>query len=171
MAAGRGMHDLDEQGLLSNRYGGEKRPYKPEQQHKIDDFDQRQRRRMDEQWDDADGHYIIQVGESLLPQYKIMKIIGEGTFGKVTQCWDRKEKKYVAIKIIKSIQKYRDAARVEIEILRDIQHRDVNHERYRCDWLQALYFTKSGVVAVVLFHCWNILIFEVTIALCLICLA
>ena len=124
------MHDLDEQGLMSNRYGGEKRPFKQEQQLKVDDFDQRQRRRMDEQWDDADGHYIIQVGESLLPQYKIMKIIGEGTFGKVTQCWDRKEKKYVAIKIIKSIQKYRDAARVEIEILRDIQHRDVNHERF-----------------------------------------
>jgi dual-specificity kinase len=131
MAAGRGMHDFGEQGLLSNRYGGEKRPYKPElQTQKLEhDFDQRQRRRMDEQWDDADGHYIIQIGESLLPQYKIMKIIGEGTFGKVTQCWDRKEKKYVAIKIIKSIQKYRDAARVEIEILRDIQHRDVNHER------------------------------------------
>jgi serine/threonine protein kinase len=130
MAAGRGIHDLDEQGLLSNRYGGEKRPFKPEQQQKTDDFDQRQRRRMDEHWDDTDGHYIIQVGESLLPQYKIMKIIGEGTFGKVTQCWDRKEKKYVAIKIIKSIQKYRDAARVEIEILRDIQHRDVSHERF-----------------------------------------
>jgi len=108
--------------LMVNKFGGEKRP------HKMDDFDQRQRRRMDEQWDDADGHYIIHAGESLLPQYKIMKIIGEGTFGKVTQCWDRKEKKYVAIKIIKSIQKYRDAARVEIEILRDIQHRDVNYE-------------------------------------------
>ncbi len=112
------------------RYGGgEKRPYKQEP-YKQDDFDQRQRRRMDEQWDDADGHYIIQIGESLMPRYKIMKIIGEGTFGKVTQCWDRTEKKYVAIKIIKSIQKYRDAARVEIEILNDIQQRDVRHDRW-----------------------------------------
>ena len=39
----------------------------------------------------------------MLPRYKILKVIGEGTFGKVTQCWDRTEKKYVAIKIIKSI--------------------------------------------------------------------
>ena len=58
------------------------------------------------QWDDKDGHYIIKLGESLLPRYKILKVIGEGTFGKVTQCWDRTEKKYVAIKIIKSIPKY-----------------------------------------------------------------
>ena len=76
------------------------------------------------QWDDKDGHYIIKLGESLLPRYKILKVIGEGTFGKVTQCWDRTEKKYVAIKIIKSIPKYREAAKVEIEILKDIERRD-----------------------------------------------
>lgn len=76
-----------------------------------------------------DGHYIIRLGESLIPRYKILKIIGEGTFGKVTQCWDREKKKYVAVKIIKSIQKYRDAATVEIEILKDIQRRDVNKTR------------------------------------------
>jgi len=82
------------------------------------------------QWDDKDGHYIINLGESLLPRYKILKVIGEGTFGKVTQCWDRTEKKYVAIKIIKSIPKYRDAAKVEIEILKDIERRD--KMRARC---------------------------------------
>jgi dual-specificity kinase len=69
------------------------------------------------------------LGESLIPRYKILKIIGEGTFGKVTQCWDREKKKYVAVKIIKSIQKYRDAATVEIEILKDIHRRDVNKTR------------------------------------------
>ena len=65
----------------------------------------------------------------MLPRYKILKIIGEGTFGKVTQCWDREKKKYVAIKIIKSIQKYRDAATVEIEILKHIDRMDVDGSR------------------------------------------
>jgi serine/threonine protein kinase len=125
--------DLDSTGM---RAGGEKRPLKPEGQG---DFDPRQRRRADEagasyavshHWDDKDGHYIITLGESLLPRYKILKVIGEGTFGKVTQCWDRQEKKYVAIKIIKSIQKYREAAKVEIEILKDIDRRDINHSRF-----------------------------------------
>ena len=83
------------------------------------------------QWDDKDGHYIIKLGDSLLPRYKILKVIGEGTFGKVTQCWDRTEKKYVAIKIIKSIPKYREAAKVEIEILKDIERCDTH--RTRCE--------------------------------------
>jgi len=80
--------------------------------------------------DDKDGHYIINLGESLLPRYKILKVIGEGTFGKMTLCWDRTEKKYVAIKITKSILKYREAAKVEIEILKDIERRD--KMRARC---------------------------------------
>ncbi|EKX41499.1 hypothetical protein GUITHDRAFT_88400 [Guillardia theta CCMP2712] len=110
------------------RVGGEKRPLRQD----LQDYDPRQRRRTDEvkypdhQWDDKDGHYMITLGESLLPRYKILKVIGEGTFGKVTQCWDRHEKKYVAIKIIKSIQKYRDAAKVEISILKDIERKDKN---------------------------------------------
>jgi len=79
-----------------------------------------------QQWDDKDGHYIINLGDSLQTRYKILKVIGEGTFGKVTQCWDRQEKKYVAIKIIKSIPKYREAAKVEIEILKDIERRDMH---------------------------------------------
>ena len=66
----------------------------------------------------------------MLPRYKILKVIGGGTFGKMTLCWDRAEKKYVAIKIIKSIPKYREAAKVEIEILKDIERRD--KMRARC---------------------------------------
>eukprot|EP00802_Teleaulax_amphioxeia_P005253 Tamp_05257.p1 GENE.Tamp_05257~~Tamp_05257.p1 ORF type:complete len:538 (-),score=100.26 Tamp_05257:1413-2891(-) len=120
---GAGGEQLDAAGA---RLGGEKRPLRDFQPP---DYDPRQRRRTDEgfaqqQWDDKDGHYIINLGESLLPRYKILKVIGEGTFGKVTQCWDRTEKKYVAIKIIKSIPKYREAAKVEIEILKDIERRD-----------------------------------------------
>lgn len=117
-------NDLDAAGA---RMGGEKRTFR---EFQPPDYDPRQRRRTDDvgfsqqQWDDKDGHYIINLGDSLLPRYKILKVIGEGTFGKVTQCWDRTEKKYVAIKIIKSIPKYREAAKVEIEILKDIERRD-----------------------------------------------
>jgi hypothetical protein len=125
--AAAGIEDLSKAG----RVGGEKRQFLPD----AVDYDSRQRRRTDDlvpaqsPFDDKDGHYIIRLGESLLPRYKILKIIGEGTFGKVTQCWDREKKKYVAIKIIKSIQKYRDAATVEIEILKHIDRMDVDGSR------------------------------------------
>ena len=30
------------------------------------------------------------------------------------ECWDRKNKEYVAIKIVRNVQKYRDAAMIEV---------------------------------------------------------
>lgn len=46
--------------------------------------------------------------------------MGEGTFSKVVECWDRKERAYCAMKIIRSIEKYTDSAEIEIDILLNI---------------------------------------------------
>lgn len=67
--------------------------------------------------DDKDGHYMFELGENLTTRYKILKKIGEGTFGQVLECWDREQKEFVAIKIIRSIKKYREAAMVEVDVL------------------------------------------------------
>lgn len=40
-----------------------------------------------------------------------------GTFGQVLECWDRDSKALVAIKIVRGIKKYRDAAMVEVDVL------------------------------------------------------
>lgn len=45
---------------------------------------------------------------------ELMVICTAGTFGRVLECWDRKNRDYVAIKIIRSLQKYRDAAMIEV---------------------------------------------------------
>lgn len=37
-----------------------------------------------------------------------------GTFGRVLECWDRKQREYVAIKIVRNIDKYRHAAMIEV---------------------------------------------------------
>lgn len=55
--------------------------------------------------------------------------MGEGTFGKVVECWDRDLKKRVAIKIIRAISKYRDAARIEIEVLNTLRDADPKNEK------------------------------------------
>ncbi|KAB2077463.1 hypothetical protein ES319_A06G102100v1 [Gossypium barbadense] len=46
--------------------------------------------------------------------------MGEGTFGRVLECWDRQTREYVAIKIVRSIRKYHDAAMIEIDILQHL---------------------------------------------------
>ncbi|XP_048502408.1 serine/threonine-protein kinase AFC2 isoform X2 [Beta vulgaris subsp. vulgaris] len=70
--------------------------------------------------DDKDGHYIFELGENLTPRYKILRKIGEGTFGQVLECWDREMREVVAVKIIRSIKKYRDAAMIEIDVLEQL---------------------------------------------------
>jgi hypothetical protein len=59
---------------------------------------------------------------------KIVEELGEGTFGKVVKCVDRDARRgdaqHVAIKIVKNIQRYRDAAEIEIDILKALQKGD-----------------------------------------------
>lgn len=53
-----------------------------------------------------------------------------GTFGRVLQCWDREMREFVAIKVVRSIRKYRDAAMIEIDILNLIGKNDRGGSRY-----------------------------------------
>lgn len=50
-----------------------------------------------------------------------MDIIGEGKFSRVVDAWDRFEKRYVAIKIVRAVDRYIDSAHIEIDILSDVQ--------------------------------------------------
>lgn len=75
-------------------------------------------------FDDDDGHYIVIPNTDLTPRYKIMKTLGQGTFGKVIQCYDRLKKDYCAIKVIRAIQKYRDASMIELRVLRTLSEND-----------------------------------------------
>ncbi|KAF0888566.1 hypothetical protein E2562_014773 [Oryza meyeriana var. granulata] len=70
--------------------------------------------------DDKDGHYAFAVGDNLTSRYRINAKMGEGTFGQVLECWDRERKEMVAIKIIRGIKKYRDAAMIEIGMLEQL---------------------------------------------------
>ncbi|KAG0542840.1 hypothetical protein BDA96_02G138500 [Sorghum bicolor] len=50
--------------------------------------------------------------------------MGEGTFGQVLECWDRESKEMVAIKIVRSVKKYSDAAMIEIDVLQKLARND-----------------------------------------------
>lgn len=42
-----------------------------------------------------------------------------GTFGRVLECWDRLTRDYVAIKIVRNVDKYRHAAMLEVRLWMD----------------------------------------------------
>ncbi|KAL8483991.1 hypothetical protein ACS0TY_026619 [Phlomoides rotata] len=75
--------------------------------------------------DDKDGHYVFAIGENLTPRYRILSKMGEGTFGQVLECLDNERKEIVAIKVVRSIQKYREAAMIEIDVLQKLARHDI----------------------------------------------
>lgn len=52
-----------------------------------------------------------------------------GTFGQVLECWDRERKEMVAVKIVRGIKKYREAAMIEIDVLQELGKHDKNGSR------------------------------------------
>ncbi|KAL7381723.1 hypothetical protein ABVT39_010168 [Epinephelus coioides] len=88
--------------------------------------------------DDEEGHLICRSGDVLQERYEIVSTLGEGTFGRVMQCIDhRRGGANVALKIIKNVEKYKEAARLEINVLEKINEKDPDN-KFLCvqmyDW-------------------------------------
>lgn len=80
--------------------------------------------------DDRDGHLVYKPGENITNRFKIMGDLGEGTFAKVLECWDRVTRTYVALKVVRNVPKYRSAAMLELEALNTVRrYDDSGHSR------------------------------------------
>ncbi|KAK9391094.1 dual specificity protein kinase CLK2 [Crotalus adamanteus] len=87
------------------------------------------RRRAKNVEDDVEGHLIYRSGDCLQERYEIVTTLGEGTFGRVVQCIDhRRGNNRVALKIIKNVEKYKEAARLEINVLEKINEKDPDNK-------------------------------------------
>uniref|UniRef100_T1JJF3 Protein kinase domain-containing protein n=1 Tax=Strigamia maritima TaxID=126957 RepID=T1JJF3_STRMM len=68
---------------------------------------------------------------------KIIATLGEGTFGKVVKVKDLQNEQILALKIIKNVEKYREAAKLEINVLEKLGEKDADG-RFHCvkmlDW-------------------------------------
>ncbi|KAI5465447.1 kinase-like domain-containing protein [Mariannaea sp. PMI_226] len=98
--------------------------------------------------DDDDGHYIVVPDAELTDKYQIVRLLGQGTFGKVVKARDRKRNKCVAVKIIRSVQKYRDASRIELRVLATLKAND-EENRNRCIHLRDC-FDYRGHICIVM---------------------
>ncbi|XP_007421980.1 dual specificity protein kinase CLK4 isoform X1 [Python bivittatus] len=98
--------------------------------------------------DDEEGHLICQSGDVLRARYEVIATLGEGAFGKVVECIDHHMREmHVAIKIVKSVGRYREAARSEIQVLEHLSTLDPG-STFRC--VQMLeWFEHHGHVCIV----------------------
>ncbi|KJA26395.1 hypothetical protein HYPSUDRAFT_1065821, partial [Hypholoma sublateritium FD-334 SS-4] len=74
--------------------------------------------------DDKEGHYIIVPDDIIHRRYRTVRLLGQGTFGKVVEALDTETNTRVAIKIIRAIPKYRDASKIEVRVLQKLRERD-----------------------------------------------
>ncbi|XP_075495188.1 serine/threonine-protein kinase AFC3-like isoform X3 [Primulina tabacum] len=106
-----------------------------------------------ERWVKVSGHVqlclLICIFFVLVPYQQVASAVG--TFGRVLECWDREIREYVAIKVVKSTAKYRDAARVEIDVLQRLTENDKgdSHCVRMLDWFDhrnhmCIVFEKLG---------------------------
>ncbi|KNC98912.1 CMGC/CLK protein kinase [Spizellomyces punctatus DAOM BR117] len=96
---------------------------------------------------DKEGHFIVTVNSDLTSRYKIMRLLGQGTFGKVVEAYDRQTRQRVAIKVIRAVQKYRDASKVEIRVLNALKTHDPEN-RKRCIHLQETFDYRNHICMV-----------------------
>lgn len=75
------------------------------------------------------------------------KLLGQGTFGKVVEAWDKKKQTKCAVKIIRSVQKYRDASRIELRVLSTLSLNDKTN-RNKCIHLRDSFDYRNHICIV-----------------------
>jgi len=133
--------------VKGERYGSSKKAFERGTKYRTDAYKSRKksstrsrrnaRSSVSSVHDDDEGHLLYQVGDILQSRYRIMGELGEGSFGKVVKCEDMEMGKVLAIKIIKNVKKYREAAKLEVNVLSKLSKYDPKGE-FRCvkmyDW-------------------------------------
>lgn len=76
-----------------------------------------------------------------------MKLLGQGTFGKVVEAYDKRKKTRCAVKIIRSVQKYRDASRIELRVLQTLSSNDKSN-RNKCIHLRDCFDFRNHICIV-----------------------
>lgn len=79
-------------------------------------------------WDDPEGHYIVKPDDVIGGRYKIVRLLGQGTFGKVVEARHIETRRKVAIKVIRAVQKYREASKIEIRVLETLRKHDPRND-------------------------------------------
>ena len=68
-------------------------------------------------FDDERNDYILVKNDHIAYRYEILEIIGRGSYGQVIRAFDHKERKNVAVKIIRNMSCIIQQAKIEIQVL------------------------------------------------------
>jgi len=79
------------------------------------------------------GYHPVKIGDLFHNRYHVVRKLGWGHFSTVWLCWDLTDKKFVALKVVKSAAHYTETALDEIKLLKCVRESDENDAfRERC---------------------------------------
>uniref|UniRef100_A0A8C2XBQ1 non-specific serine/threonine protein kinase n=1 Tax=Cyclopterus lumpus TaxID=8103 RepID=A0A8C2XBQ1_CYCLU len=82
----------------------------------------------DEQEDPNDycrgGYHHVKIGDLFHGRYHVIRKLGWGHFSTVWLAWDIEEKRFVAMKVVKSAEHYTETALDEIKLLKSVRNTD-----------------------------------------------
>ncbi|XP_056293648.1 SRSF protein kinase 1b isoform X3 [Pseudoliparis swirei] len=82
----------------------------------------------DEQEDPNDycrgGYHHVKIGDLFHGRYHVIRKLGWGHFSTVWLAWDIQEKRFVAMKVVKSAEHYTETALDEIKLLKSVRNTD-----------------------------------------------
>jgi len=70
------------------------------------------------------GYHPVKIGDLFNNRYHVIRKLGWGHFSTVWLCWDLTEKKFVALKVVKSASHYTETALDEIKLLKCVRESD-----------------------------------------------
>ncbi|XP_065640952.1 SRSF protein kinase 3 isoform X2 [Hydra vulgaris] len=76
------------------------------------------------------GYHVVNIGDLFHGRYHVIRKLGWGHFSTVWLAWDLLEKRYVALKIVKSASHYTETAIDEMKLLRTVHTACPDHEGY-----------------------------------------
>ena len=75
-------------------------------------------------FDNAQGEYKYEKRDHIAYRFEIVSKLGKGSFGQVVKCFDHKEKKFIALKIIMNKKKLLKQGIVEVQMLEHLRDHD-----------------------------------------------
>ncbi|CAH2002751.1 unnamed protein product [Acanthoscelides obtectus] len=111
-----------------NRHNSKNEPSHSSSNETIEDADDIYTSEEEEQEDSSDyrkgGYHPVKIGDLFLGRYHVTRKLGWGHFSTVWLCWDLEDKRFVALKIVKSADHFTETALDEIKILKSVRESD-----------------------------------------------